>query len=112
MASGSGTPFFISNVSEDAMRETVASLNAGNRHRNFPRSAGRKTIEAMSKNKTPSVTGNTQMACKVDNARMVAPGILIPMPPNMSPKLGPMTQFHKNASASETKNATNITMSG
>ena len=94
------------------MREMVASLNAGSRHRNFPRIPGRKTIDAMNKNKMPSNVGNTQMVRKVANANIVAPGSIIPMPAKTSLNAGPMTQLHANAITVEIRNATNMTMSG
>ncbi len=84
------------------MREMVASLNAGSRQRYFPRRPGRKTTAAASTNRIPSTTGNTQMACRVENAKIVSAGSCMPMPPNTPVMLGPMTvrpqkrQHHRN----------------
>ena len=60
----------------------------------------------------PSVIGKAQMLSKLAKASWVMAGSCIPMPPYMSLKSGPMTQFQSSASASETKNPQNITMSG
>ena len=112
MASGRLTPFFRSNVSAAATRETLASLNAGSRQRNLPRKDGTTTMATAKKNKPPSTSGKSQMSPSIAKASWVAPGRRTPIPENTLPMAGAIAKFHKRANTVEIKKAMNMTISG
>src|SRR5579862_1305077 len=111
-ASGKLTPFFRSKFNDAATREMLASLNAGNRQRNFSRNTGRKIIASPNKNKEANATGKIQIRSKIASADSVILGRCIYQPPYMPSMDGPMMRSQRNENRVEIKKATNKTMRG